>query len=287
MTSELLTTRDIRLDGRVALVTGGARGLGKTMGQALQGAGCHVVYADIDGAVAKTTAQELNGQQGFGRGHAIACDITLIDECRRLVEESVAIFGALHIVINNAARGPLHIERAVNTKSLKFHEADPAAWANAITTNVIGTFYVAHFATPHLLKAGWGRIVNITTSLSTMQRMMNSPYGVSKTAIEAETLIWAQDLADTGITVNSLIPGGAADTDFVSEMGRKEAEARGQPLISPAVMIAPALWLASTDSDGVTGGRFVGKLWDHALAPRKAAEKAREKPVLRPANEAS
>ena len=287
MTVELKSIRDIRLDGRVALVTGGARGLGKTMGQALQGAGCNVVYADIDGGVAKTTAQELNGQQGFGRGHGAACDITLMDQCRQLVDETIATFGGLHILINNAVRGPLHIERAPGTKSLRFHEADPVAWATAITTNVIGTFYVAHFAAPHLIKSGWGRIINITTSLNTMQRVMNSPYGVSKTAIEAETLIWAQDLEGTGVTVNSLVPGGAADTDFVSDIGRAEAAARGQALISPKVMIAPALWLASTDSDGVTASRYIGKLWDETLSPRAAAEKAREKPVLRPASEAS
>ena len=146
---------------------------------------------------------------------------------------------------------------------------------------------MAHCAAPHLLANGWGRIVNITTSLSTMQRKNNSPYGVTKVAIEAETLIWAQDLEGVGVTVNSLIPGGAADTDFVSDMGRADAAARGQTLLSPEVMVAPILWLASTDSDGVTGGRFVGKLWDFSLSPRAAADKAREKPVLRPASEAS
>ena len=78
-----------------------------------------------------------------------------------------------------------------------------------------------------------------------MQRRNNSPYGVTKAAIEAETLIWAQELKDTGVTVNSLIPGGAADTDFVHEASRKELAAMGRELLPPSVMVPPILWLAS------------------------------------------
>ena len=136
-----------------------------------------------------------------------------------------------------------------------------------------------------MLKGGFGRIVNITTSLPTMQRRNNSPYGVTKAAIEAETLIWAQELKDTGVTVNSLIPGGAADTDFVHEASRKELAAMGRPLLPPSVMVAPILWLASRQSDGVTGARFVGRLWDDTLALGDAAAKAREPSVLLPASD--
>jgi 3-oxoacyl-[acyl-carrier protein] reductase len=115
-----------------------------------------------------------------------------------------------------------------------------------------------------------------------MQRRHNSPYGVSKAAIEAETLIWGKDLEGTGVTVNSLIPGGAADTDFVHMASRKELAAIGRTLLPPAVMVKPIVWLASRLSDGVTGARFVGKLWDEALAPIDAAAKAREPSVLLP-----
>ena len=144
---------------------------------------------------------------------------------------------------------------------------------------------MARTAVPHMLKAGFGRIVNITTSLPTMQRRNNSPYGVTKAAIEAETLIWAQELAGTGVTVNSLIPGGAADTDFVHAASRKELTAMGRTLLPPSVMVPPILWLASRLSDGVTGARFVGKLWDDALPPDEAAQKAREASVLLPATD--
>jgi 3-oxoacyl-[acyl-carrier protein] reductase len=176
----------------------------------------------------------------------------------------------------------LLLEKSPRTKSLKFWEADPEAWTEIIDTNVNGTFLMARSAVPHMIRAGWGRIVNITTSLPTMQRKQNSPYGVSKVAIEAETLIWAQDLAGTGVTVNSLIPGGAADTDFVHMASRKELAAIGRALLPPSVMAAPVVWLASTLSDDVTGGRFVGKLWDENLPPNEAAAKAREASVLLP-----
>ena len=154
-----------------------------------------------------------------------------------------------------------------------------------IVTNVNGTFLMARSAVPPMLNGGFGRIVNITTSLATMQRRNNSPYGVTKAAIEAETLIWAQELKDTGVTVNSLIPGGAADTEFVHEASRKELAAMGRTLLPPSVMVPPVLWLASRLSDGVTGARFVGKLWDDALPPNDAAMKAREPSVLLPASD--
>jgi 3-oxoacyl-[acyl-carrier protein] reductase len=115
-----------------------------------------------------------------------------------------------------------------------------------------------------------------------MQRRQNSPYGVSKAAIETETLIWSKDLDGTGVTVNSLIPGGAADTQFVHMASRKELAAIGRALLPPSVMVAPIVWLASPLSDGVTGARFVGKLWDESLPPNDAAAKAREPSVLLP-----
>jgi 3-oxoacyl-[acyl-carrier protein] reductase len=140
---------------------------------------------------------------------------------------------------------------------------------------------MARSAASVLIRSGCGRIVNITTSLPTMQRRANSPYGVSKAAIEAETLIWAKDLEGTGVTVNSLIPGGAADTDFVHAASRAALRAEGRTLLPPSVMVAPIIWLASTLSSGVTGHRFVGKLWDDALPPEQAAGRAREPAVLR------
>jgi NAD(P)-dependent dehydrogenase (short-subunit alcohol dehydrogenase family) len=272
---------EIRLDGRVAIVTGAARGLGRAMAEGLARAGASVVFADVDyHALAATTAVVALEASG-GRILGVPCDITIEADCERLVAAALKEFGALHVLVNNAGKGPVHLERAPRTTSLRFWEADPDVWQAIVATNVNGTFLMARSAAPALIRGGSGRIVNVTTSLPTMQRRTNSPYGVSKAAIEAATLIWAKDLDGTAVTVNSLIPGGAADTDFVHEASRRELRALGRTLLPPAVMVAPIIWLASRLSDGITGARFVGKLWDERLPPNEAAMKAREPPVLR------
>jgi len=280
-----MATSAIRLDGTVAVVTGAARGLGAAMATGLARAGAHVVLADVDGTALDGAIAPLASQPGCGTAIGIPCDITSRADCERVVAQAVEKFGALHMLVNNAAMGQVHLERSPRTKSLRFWESDPDIWQRVIVTNVNGTFQMARTAVPAMLSAGWGRIVNITTSLPTMQRRNNSPYGVTKAAIEAETLIWAQELAGFGVTVNSLIPGGAADTDFVHASSRKELAAMGRTLLPPSVMVPPILWLASRLSDGVTGARFVGKLWDDALPPGEAAANAREASVLLPATD--
>ncbi len=280
-----MSVADIRLDGTVAIVTGAARGLGQAMATGLVRAGADVVFADIDAAALVDATAAAASQPNGGRALGIRCDVTSRTGCEQLVGETLDRFGALHVLVNNAAKGQVHLERSPRTKSLKFWESDPDICQDVIVTNINGTFLMARAAVPAMLRGGFGRIVNITTSLPTMQRRNNSPYGVTKAAIEAETLIWSQELKDTGVTVNSLIPGGAADTDFVHESSRKELAAMGRALLPPSVMVPPVLWLASRLSDGVTGARFVGKLWDDTLPPDDAAAKAREPSVLLPATD--
>jgi 3-oxoacyl-[acyl-carrier protein] reductase len=268
------------LEGKVAVVTGAARGLGAEMGRTLLGAGACVIFADVDGAVDESAARARDATRNIN-AQAMRCDISIRADCERLVQMASARFGAIDVLVNNAGKGPAFMEKAPRGRGPRFWESDPDAWREVIDTNVCGTFYMAHYVTPGMIARGWGRIINVTTSLSTIQREANSPYGVSKAAIETQTLIWAKELAGTGVTCNSLIPGGAVDTDFVSPAMRAATAGDGRGLLPVDVMNDALLWLASPQSDGTTGRRYVGKNWNPALSPKEAAAGALEAPVLR------
>ncbi len=272
-------TAAIKLDGKIAIVTGAASGLGRAMAKGLAKHGAKVAFLDIDGIAAGNIVEQLKAEAPGVAAQAVQCDITNGEDVQRAVAETVAAFGGLHILVNCGARGNIHVLHSKRTKSLKFWESDPDIWTQVITTNVNGHYLMAHHAAPHMIAAGWGRIVNITTSLATMQRKSNSPYSVSKVAMEGATLVWAKDLDGTGVTCNSLIPGGAVDTPFLEPQSRIDLADR---LLQPEVVVAPMLWLASDLSNGVTGARFVGKNWNDDLEPAEAAKGALEPPVIVP-----
>jgi NAD(P)-dependent dehydrogenase (short-subunit alcohol dehydrogenase family) len=271
---------DIRLDGKTALVTGAAAGLGQAMAHRLLAAGANVVFADISPKVNDAANSALQACPG-ANVHALLCDISVRHDCARVVQSTIDRFGGLNIVVNNAGKGPAFMERAALNSGPRFWESDPDAWAQVIETNVCGAYFIAHYAAPIMIARGWGRIVNVTTSLATMQRSANSPYGVSKAAIEAETLIWSKDLFGTGVTCNSLIPGGAVDTEFVSPAMRAATASDGRKLLPVEVMNDALLWLASPLADKINGARYVGKNWDPSLPLDEAAAQALEAPVLR------
>ena len=262
----------IDLQDRVAIVTGASRGLGRAMAIGLVEAGARVVLAAPESDGLRAAAAEI----GADRALAVPTDITVKADCQRLIAETLERFGALDVLINNARRPHRGPGLPPNGNSLPFWESDPDIWMETVKVNVSGTFLLSHLVAPHLIRQGWGRIVNLTTSLNTMQRQRNSPYGVTKAALEAATMIWAQDLAGSGVTVNSLIPGGACDSDPDRPAGS------GQSMLLPVDIMNPlAVWLASDLSDGKTGGRYVGKLWDPTLSPGEAAACCLEPPVLR------
>jgi 3-oxoacyl-[acyl-carrier protein] reductase len=263
------------LGGRVAVVTGAAGGLGFTMSHALAGAGATVVMMDVRRDALEAAASKILRAEA-GQVFPVVCDISNSDDVRTAVETAWSINSRLDILINNAGIGPSQLEASPGSKSLRFWESDLDVWQRTIAINVCGTFLMSRASVPHMLNCHWGRIVNISTSVMTMQREATSPYGVSKAAIEAETVIWAKDLSGSGVTVNTLLPGGPVDTDFVTGPTRVAANQGSIILLKPEIMVSPLLWLASTESDGVTGGRFVANRWDASLQGKQAADAARE-----------
>lgn len=262
------------LEGKVAIITGGGRGLGHAMTLGLAHAGASVVISaarEVDEI--RKVADEINVMLGSRRVLALQADVTQDADCRRVVDEAVATFGALHILVNNAGRGMKYVSATFLTEPTRFWEVDSDTWRTIVDTNVNGPFLMAKAAVPHMLGQQWGRIINITMNHDTMRRAGFSPYGPSKAALESETVIWAQDLAESGVTVNGLLPGGATDTGMIPE-GVSDAVRR--QLLRPEVMVAPLLWLASEASADVTGARLDAARWDDALTPERAAAAALE-----------
>ena len=120
-----------------------------------------------------------------------------------------------------------------------------------------------------MTRQGWGRIVNVTTSLGTMLNAGNPTYGPSKAALEALSAIMAKDLEGTGFTVNVSVPGGATSMPMISD----EAGFDRAQLIQPEVMAATLVWLVSDAAGKVTGRRFLGVHWAPSLPPEQAAER--------------
>ncbi len=260
------------LKGQVAIVTGGGRGLGRAMALGLAEAGVHVVAtAAREQDEVEAVALLAEAAQGPGQVLPLAADVTTEDGCARAVAAAIERFGRLDILINNAGRGMKYVSERFLTEPTRFWEIDPQTWRLVIDTNVNGPFLMARAALGPMLRAGSGRIVNISMNYETMRRRGFSPYGPSKAALESETAIWAKDLAGTGITVNALLPGGATLTGMIPA-GTPESVRAG--LLDPAVVVPPLLWLLSSDAGDITGRRLTATRWDAARGGRAAAEAA-------------
>jgi 3-oxoacyl-[acyl-carrier protein] reductase len=176
-----------------------------------------VVTAARERAEIEDVAREAERTCGEARVLPALADVTQEDDCARIVETTVNRFGRLDILVNNAGRGMKYVSSTFLTEPTRFWEVAPQTWRMVIDTNVSGPFLMAKNVAPMMVKAGWGRIINISVSRETMRRA-----GFS------------------------------------------------------AIVVPPLLWLASADSDGVTGRRLVAARWQTGLGGREAAEAAAE-----------
>jgi NAD(P)-dependent dehydrogenase (short-subunit alcohol dehydrogenase family) len=242
--------------GKVAIVTGAGRGIGRAVTLGLLEAGACVVAVDIDRALFEPDPSLLT----------YADDITRDETAAVIVAKAIEQFGRLDILVNNAG---------VNLESLlppgtrlpeKFWDIAAADFRRVLEVNAVSPFLMTRAAVAPMIAQRWGRVINVTTSLDTMFRQGMIPYGGSKAANEAHSAAMADDLASTGVTLNVLIPGGMVR----SRMTASAVAIYKSGLFEPDIMVDPLLWLTSSDADDVTGKRLIAALWDNALPPHES-----------------
>jgi NAD(P)-dependent dehydrogenase (short-subunit alcohol dehydrogenase family) len=200
----------------------------------------------------------------------LEADLARDEAVDEIVAKTRGRFGTVDILVNNAGVGQATIRTDNRSNPIKFWEVTPDQWKLFVAVHNNAPMALSRALVHDMMAQGWGRIVNVTTSLGTMIRDGSPTYGPSKAALEAFSAIMAKDLDGTGVTVNVLVPGGVTNTGMVP----LEAGYARDEMIQPAVMAAPLNWLLSDAAAKVSGRRFLAVHWDTALPPEDAAAKA-------------
>jgi NAD(P)-dependent dehydrogenase (short-subunit alcohol dehydrogenase family) len=245
------------------VLTGAAGVLGKAMALALLRAGHRVLLTDLDDAQLRQIVEASGAETG--RAVPCAADLTAPASPERVARAALDAFGRIDMLVNNAAftafaawpdgrlvPDPWTLETAF---ARRFFE-----------TNMIAPHALTSVVLPGMIAQCWGRVVNITCSYDTMQRIF--PYGATKAALEAYTASLEARLTNTGVTANTVNPGGPVATAL------HMAKNPGRKWVEPEVMNPVILWLASDASDGIGGRRYVGTKWDPEVPWSVALERA-------------
>ena len=237
------------LSGRVAVVTGAGRGIGRAFALCLAQEGAAVVVDDIgasiDGSSPWGTLRPASARILQAGGRAVVCreSVAAFDGARRIVQTAVREFGRLDIVVNNA--GILRNRRLVDMSEEDFD--------TVVGVHLKGAFNVARHAVPVMQRQGYGRILNITSEGGIQGNERHTSYCAAKSGVLGMTFVWALELADHGITVNALAP--QAETRMTAGRMRRLGR-QGRPVGDPALNAPLVAFLASDRAAHVNGQVF-------------------------------
>ena len=184
------------LEGKVAIVTGGASGIGRMTALTLGSEGTHVTIADVNGDGAKAVAQEIQSQGG--RAVAVKTDVSKRGDVADMVEATVKAFGGVDIAVNDAA---------VTERGSSVLNVTEEAWDRILAVNLKGPMFVCQAVIPHMMERKGGVIVNVSSGSGFRPSGANLPYGCSKAAVAHLSRSLAHDLAPHNIRVNTVAPG--------------------------------------------------------------------------------
>ncbi len=239
-----------RLEGRAAIVTGAARGIGRAICEAFAEEGAAVFVADLHGGEAEGLAKAL--RDAGGRAEGGYCDVRSTDSVKDVVDQAARAFGGLDILVANAAT--LTPRATIETLA----EED---WTQALAVNLTGAFHLCKHGIPHLKRAGGGSIILTASQMARVARAGSTAYCTTKGALVQMAKGMALDHAEDGIRVNTLSPGGTATDRMVAQFGdmpqaEKDWGLAMHPLGrlgQPAEMAKGAVFLASEESSFMTG----------------------------------
>jgi NAD(P)-dependent dehydrogenase (short-subunit alcohol dehydrogenase family) len=241
-----------RLDGRVAIVTGGAKGIGRHYSVALAAEGARVMIADIvDGT---ELAAEIAGRHGANSVAAEICDVSDEASVKSLVGQTIERFGRIDVLVNNAALfAPLPEQKCT--------DIDVATWDKVMAVNLRGPFLMVKHAAPHMIAQRYGKIINIGSGTALRGIPWFLHYVTSKGGITGMTRALARELGEHGIRVNTLAPGFTLSDTVMRENPGHVATARDRAIQSrslrrdeqPQDLLGALIFLASAESDFVTG----------------------------------